>query len=695
MTILDKVLLRRDTSKAPLPAYWPARRNTMTKVLTVFVLASMAFAADSARELKLQQAINLMESKGDLGKAVPMLEDVARSSDRALAARALLYLGQAQERQGADKARATYERIVKEFGNQTETVAAAQQRLTALGAASTTLRALRLVTNDSPSDTAYNTLSPDGQWLGGTDWMNGDLVLRHVSTGEIRRLVPVGDPSQEMWGESPVLSPDEKQVAYWWFDDRNPNEYGQLRVMPNQPGAKPRVVVGASGEFKGGAYPFGWSPDGKRILAILGIDDPQSKRIAWISATDSSVQVIKEIEAPKGFTYRLSPDGQYIAYSAPCRKDAPETCIYVLSADGATQSELVRGDMNQGPIWTPDGSRILFNSNRSGTFGLWSVPVRDGKRAGVPSLLKPETGPIGSIGMARSGRFYYNYQAGLNQIFVAEMDAATGNARGSAVSVPESFVGMTPAWSRDGKWLAFLRPRAGSNNELILHSMEAGSEWTIAPNQKKKAYLRPMWLLDGSVQPIGINTLRVSVSGGQPKEIKTPIVLPVGELSPDDKLLYVGANRDPKNTIIDVIEVATGDLKQTFEVPGGVTFLALSPDGKTLAIVGGVGTGTWHLSRIGVDGSAYREIYSGISRGQPAWTRDGRSILFVQPEGRNSAVGRMMRIPAEGGQPEFTGIRAEGLQDIDLSPDGSKIAYSSRTHDDQVWVLDNVLSVLK
>src|SRR5581483_7882489 len=139
VTILDKVLLARDTSKAPSTAYLPARRNTMTKRLVAGVIACAAalavavLAADTAREQKLQQAIDLMESKGDLAKAIPIFEDVARSSDRALAARALLHLGQAQERQGADKARATYDRIVKEFRNQTETVAAAQQRLAALG----------------------------------------------------------------------------------------------------------------------------------------------------------------------------------------------------------------------------------------------------------------------------------------------------------------------------------------------------------------------------------------------------------------------------------------------------------------------------------------------------------------------------------------------------------------------------------
>jgi hypothetical protein len=55
----------------------------------------------------------------------------------------------------------------------------------------------------------------------------------------------------------------------------------------------------------------------------------------------------------------------------------------------------------------------------------------------------------------------------------------------------------------------------------------------------------------------------------------------------------------------------------------------------------------------------------------------------------------MMRIPAQGGQPEFAGISAEGLKDLELSPDGSKIAYSTRSHNDEVWALDNVLSALK
>jgi hypothetical protein len=52
-----------------------------------------------------------------------------------------------------------------------------------------------------------------------------------------------------------------------------------------------------------------------------------------------------------------------------------------------------------------------------------------------------------------------------------------------------------------------------------------------------------------------------------------------------------------------------------------------------------------------------------------------------------------MRIPAHGGQAEFTGIRAEAR--FALSPDGSRIAYTARSYSNEVIALDRVLSALK
>lgn len=541
------------------------------------------------------------------------------------------------------------------------------------------------------SDIEYFTLSPDGQWIGGTDWVKGDLVLTRISTGETKRLVTAAfDKVSATWGESPLLSPDQKQIAYWWFDDSAPQARGQVRLMPNAPGAKSRVLVNATGGSDG-AYPIGWSPDGKRILVELGKLDQnrRSRDIAWASVADGSVQVIKTLDSwnsGKGVTIRLSPDGRYIAYSAWMRPDTPDTGIYVLSADGATQSELVGGGTNAEPVWTPDGNHILFSSNRSGSFGIWSVPVRDGKSAGIPSLVKPETSIVRSLGISHSGRYFYDYKTGSQQILIAEMDPVTGKARGSAVT--ESFVGILPAWSRDGKWLAFKRPGNEPSigytpYDLIIHSMDRGTEWNMAKLQDSQ----PVWFLDGSVQING-NPKRVSVKSGQPEIITAPVRLPLGELSPDDKLLYTGTN-----TGMSVIDAATGEQIRTFPVPGGFIFFAVSPDGKTLSMVGGENS-PLHLSRIATDGSDYRELFSGVSLGKPVWTKNGRAILFGQRD-KNSKVDRIMRIPAEGGQPEFAGIGVEDLYGFDLSPDGSKIAYGGGSNNGEVRALDNVLSALK
>ncbi len=541
------------------------------------------------------------------------------------------------------------------------------------------------------SEMGYETLSPDGQWLGGTDWKTGDLVMTRVSSGETRRMMRAEkQDAAKAWAESPFLSPDQKQVAYWWFDYGDPATQGQIRVMPNQPGAPSRVVLNSTGGGNG-AYPIGWSADGKRILATLDKRNQNgpSREIAWVSAVDGSVQVIKVLErwnSGRGVTVRLSPDARYIAYSGRMRQDATDTAIYLLSADGTVQTELIGGGLNADPVWTPDGSRLLFTSNRSGTAAVWSVAVKDGKKAGVPVLFKPVTSTARSFGISRSGKYFYAENTQPGQIFIAEMDPATGRVRGAAT---ESFVGVAPAWSRDGKWLAFTRTNDVSG-DIVIHSMERGTDWSISPGPITN-YIRPAWHLDGSLH-LYRDTPRLNVRDGEPKVITAPVKLPAGTLSPDDKLLYMRSGNS-----VAVIDTNTGEQVRTFNVPDGVIHVAISPDGKTLSILGSSGNGAYdvHLSRINVDGSAYKQLATDVSAAFAApWTRDGRAILYVQ-KSKESEVQRIVRIPADGGQPEFTGISAQDLRDFDLSPDGSKIAYVAGSKGEEIWAIDHVLSMLK
>ncbi|MBZ5636985.1 MAG: hypothetical protein LAO55_28000 [Acidobacteriia bacterium] len=56
-----------------------------------------------------------------------------------------------------------------------------------------------------------------------------------------------------------------------------------------------------------------------------------------------------------------------------------------------------------------------------------------------------------------------------------------------------------------------------------------------------------------------------------------------------------------------------------------------------------------------------------------------------------------MRLPIEGGKPESTGMEIEATrnQNLDLSPDGSRIAFSNAKGVQELWALDNVLAALK
>jgi Tol biopolymer transport system component len=228
--------------------------------------------------------------------------------------------------------------------------------------------------------------------------------------------------------------------------------------------------------------------------------------------------------------------------------------------------------------------------------------------------------------------------------------------------------------------------------------MESGAEWTIQPERMGSAV--PIWYLDGSVQPIMNSTFRISMSGGEPRKFNATRSLGLearGVLSHDDQLFYRSGNRDPLNNDgpfegIEVLDVASGQRSGFIPVPGRVSSRnfkpALSPDGRTLAVRTEKG-----LARIGVDGAGYRELYAipdPLMQVHFAWARDGRSILFTPETGDNGA--RLMRLPADGGPPEFTGISADQITSFDLSPDGTRIVYATRSDKWELWALDNVAS---
>jgi Tol biopolymer transport system component len=152
-------------------------------------------------------------------------------------------------------------------------------------------------------------------------------------------------------------------------------------------------------------------------------------------------------------------------------------------------------------------------------------------------------------------------------------------------------------------------------------------------------------------------------------------------------------------------DLSTGQQTRLYTVPnsGFVPGLSLSPDGQTLAILQFNLEGSRmrpQVAAISVDGGAFRPLVnaaegSGFMPVQGlAWSADGRHVYFVRTKkGEDS---QLWRVPAAGGAAEYAGISAKGLRGIDVSADGSRVAFTAGERGNpELWVLENLIPALK
>jgi len=261
-------------------------------------------------------------------------------------------------------------------------------------------------------------------------------------------------------------------------------------------------------------------------------------RLTWFDRQGNKVGTIGE----SGFyrTLSVSPDGKRVAVE----RNDPATQnrdIWILDVAGGAATRFTSDPGWEAfPTWSPDGSRIIFTSNRSGVYELYQKAVG---AAGNEELFYRNTEGKGVTSWSPDGKFLVYYSLG--QPTHLRLLAVNGPADRQAVPVVDpQFSSITGHFSPDGRWILY------SSNE----------------SGKNEIFVRPFDSATGAIgKPVAVTT-----GGG-----RTPLWRSDGK-----EIFYV--TPDGFVTAMDVKAGASfeaGTPKALFKAPAGVLFWDVSPDG--------------------------------------------------------------------------------------------------------------------
>jgi Tol biopolymer transport system component len=353
--------------------------------------------------------------------------------------------------------------------------------------------------------------------------------------------------------------------------------------------------------------------------------------------------------------------------------------------------------------WDPDGSGIFFYSNRDLGRGIWKLSVADGRVTGTPELVRGDVWDLIPRGFSGDQYFYEVVRASA-QVRTATLDIASGQVVTPPTMIREPAEGWSrdPAWSADGRYLAFLDypaniPWGASQARLGIRSVYTGETRYLSFPFPSGAELH--WGPDSEEMMVigrhgGVSGIhRLDLRSGEITLLRErPELGPQSalSLSPDGSTYYFHRDRSE----IWAGDVATGRETLLARVDGVLRRIGVSPDGQTLVLRAGDFDEETRLVVLPASGGEPREIYRGqIIRG-------GGFFLAITPDGHYVVVASfappasVWRFSMDGGEPVKL-LEGESPRSFRLSPDGRRIAYWDWPDQDgatELWVIEGLTS---
>ena len=288
------------------------------------------------------------------------------------------------------------------------------------------------------------TWTPDSKWLAAALQESPKspyaIWLFSVTTGERRRLT-----NPRAGGDRcPALSPDGRMLAF----SRGLREYAQAPYAlalsrDYQPKGEPRELTK---ERYSGIWGIAWTADGRSIIYAgdhlfrLPVSGRGSPALLPYAAGDVSFPAVALARPRLAYQWSLNVANLW-------RQDIRTGERKVLVGSG--------NFVNRLPQYSPDGHKLVFQSNRSVGEDIWTCDA-DGSNCAQLVALGKTVG--GTPRWSPDSRWiaFDSRAEGQAEIYVIQAD---GGGRRRITYDPADDI--TPSWSRDGRWIYFASNRSG------------------------------------------------------------------------------------------------------------------------------------------------------------------------------------------------------------------------------------------
>lgn len=242
-----------------------------------------------------------------------------------------------------------------------------------------------------------------------------------------------------------------------------------------------------------------------KIAFVSNADGDQDIYLRWLDDERPSINLMPPNDGAQDWSPAWSPDGTRIAYTSD-RTGTPR--IYIINQNGTGDQTLLTDSPDAteiSPAWSPDGTRLVFVSDRGGV-----------------------------------GRDLYIVEADGNNL--------------TRLTTFQTILG-DPAWSPDGAWIAFWRIE--QNGEIHIYKVNVDNGTIVRLSTVGPHNGMPVWSPDGTEVYFDSDrdgtwrVWRMGADGAHPTPITTDLNGASGRasLSPDGTRLLFVSNQDQSDEI--------------------------------------------------------------------------------------------------------------------------------------------------